>query len=50
MNYKLGKGNSTYKWKLLHIDDDEREAKYFKTKADAVWHMLTSTGFMLEEQ
>jgi len=48
MNYKLGERDSIYKWKLLHIDDDESEAKYFKTKKDAVWHLLTSTGFMLD--
>ena len=50
MNYKLGIGNKTHKWKLLHIDDDEDEAKYFKTKEDAIWHLLTATGFMLDKE
>ncbi len=45
-----GKGSKTYKWKLLHIDDDEDEAKYFKTKEDAIWHLLTATGFMLDKE
>ena len=50
MNYKLGTGSKTYKWKLHHIDDDEGEAKYFKTKEDAVWYALTATGFMIDKE
>ena len=46
-----GKGSKTYKWKLHHIDDDdEDEALYFRTKEDAVWHVLTATGFMLDKE
>ena len=45
-----GKGSKTYKWKLHHIDDDEDEALYFRTKEDAVWHSLTATGFMIDKE
>ena len=48
--YIRGKGSKTYKWKLHHIDDDEDEALYFRTKEDAVWHALTATGFMLDKE
>jgi len=49
MNYKTTK-TKTYKWKLLHIDDDEEEAKFFKTKGDAIWHMMCGSGWMISEE
>ena len=50
MNYRRGTGSKTYKWKLSHIDDDEDEALYFKTKEDAVWYALTATGYMVDKE
>ena len=50
MSYYRYEKTKTYKWRLLHIDDGEEEAIFFKTKADAYWHLETATGFMLTKE
>jgi len=43
------KPSKTYKWKVLHIDDEEEEARYFQSKGDAIYNILLRSGYTLRE-
>lgn len=43
------KPSKTFKWKVLHIDDDESEALYFKSKEDAIYNILLRSGYSLDK-
>ena len=49
MSYRMQK-TKTYKWALRHCDDDESETRWFKTKSDAVFHVLAASGYWVEEE
>jgi len=43
------KPSKTFKWKVLHVDDDESEARYFQSKGDAIYDIMLRSGYMLDE-
>ncbi len=43
------KPSKTYKWKVLHIDDGEEEARYFQSKGDAIYDIQLRSGYILRE-
>lgn len=43
------KPSKTYKWKVLHNDDGEEEARYFQSKGDAIYYIELLSGYMLSE-
>jgi len=43
------KPSKTHKWKVLHIDDGEEEARYFQSKGDAIYYIQLSSGYILSE-
>ena len=48
MSHKT-KPTKTFKWKVLHIDDEESEAHYFKSKSDAIHNIMIRSGYMIYE-
>jgi len=43
------KPSKKFKWKVLHIDDEESNALYFKSKNDAIFNIMIRSGYMLNE-
>ena len=44
------KPSKVFKWKVLHIDEGEEEARYFKSKSDAMYYIEILSGYMLTEE
>tara|TARA_Y100001972_G_scaffold94055_1_gene115395 strand:+ start:275 stop:436 length:162 start_codon:yes stop_codon:yes gene_type:complete len=47
--YKMEK-SKTYKWAVSHIDDCETETKWFRTKDDAIFEVMMSSGFTITKE
>lgn len=50
MPYYKTKPSKSFKWMVLHIDDDaETQARYFQSKGDAIRDIEDRSGFRLSE-
>jgi len=43
------KPSKTFKWRVLHVDEDEEEARYFQSKDGAIYDIMLRSGYMLDE-
>ena len=43
------KPSKTFKWRVLHVDEDEEEARYYQSKGDAIYDIMLRSGYMLDE-